>query len=115
MVCWAGTLGLFESADVLVSNALESPEQFKLLRSMADEGAIGQNIQINEMRRLLQEQTELGVSARLNKAGNAFRQSKLGAPVRFMEKTYGLGDDYWKVVGALGKARYGAALRKGGN
>jgi hypothetical protein len=86
-----------------------------LLRSMADEGAIGQNIQINEMRRLLQEQTELGVSARLNKAGNAFRQSKLGAPVRFMEKTYGLGDDYWKVVGALGeKARYGAALRKGG-
>lgn len=108
-------LGLFESADVLVSNALESPEQFKLLRSMADEGAIGQNIQINEMRRLLQEQTELGVSARLNKAGNAFRQSKLGAPVRFMEKTYGLGDDYWKVVGALGeKARYGAALRKGG-
>lgn len=108
-------LGLFESADVLVSNALESPEQFKLLRAMADEGAIGQNIQINEMRRLLQEQTELGVSARLNKAGNAFRQSKLGAPVRFMEKTYGLGDDYWKVVGALGeKARYGAALRKGG-
>jgi len=108
-------LGLFESADVLVSNALESPEQFKLLRSMADEGAIGQNIQINEMRRLLQEQTELGVSARLNKAGNAFRQSKLGAPVRFMEKTYGLGDDYWKVVGALGeKARYGAALRKAG-
>lgn len=108
-------LGLFESADVLVSNALESPEQFKLLRSMADEGAIGQNIQINEMRRLLQEQTELGVSARLNKAGNAFRQSKLGAPVRFMEKTYGLGDDYWKVVGVLGeKARYGAALRKGG-
>ena len=108
-------LGLFESADVLVSNALESPEQFKLLRAMANEGAIGQNIQINEMRRLLQEQTELGVSARLNKAGNAFRQSKLGAPVRFMEKTYGLGDDYWKVVGALGeKARYGAALRKGG-
>ena len=30
-------------------------------------------------------------------------------------KRPGLGDDYWKVVGALGeKARYGAALRKGG-
>jgi len=108
-------MGLFESADVLVSNAIDSPEQFKLLRSMADEGAIGQNIQLNELRRLLEEQTELGVSARLNKAGNAFRQSKVGAPVRFMEKTYQLGDDYWKVVGALGeKARYGAALRKGG-
>jgi len=30
-----------------------------------------------------------------------------------MQKTYKLGDDYWKVVGALGeKARYGAAMRK---
>ena len=52
-------MGLFESADVLVSNAIDSPEQFKLLRSMADEGAIGQNIQLNELRRLLEEQTEL--------------------------------------------------------
>jgi len=108
-------MGLFESADVLLANAVDSPEQFKLLRAMANEGAIGQNIQINEMRRLLQEQTELGVSSRLNKLGNFVVESKAGAPVRFMQKTYQLGDDYWKVVGALGeKARYGAALRKGG-
>jgi hypothetical protein len=108
-------MGLFESGQVLTANALDSPEQFKLLRALADEGAIGQNIQLNELRRLLEEHTELGVSAMLNKAGNAFRRSKAGAPVRFMEKTYQLGDDYWKVVGALGeKARYGAALRRAG-
>ena len=108
-------MGVFESAQVLTANALDSPEQFKLLRALADEGAIGQNIQLNELRRLMQEQTELGVSSMLQKGGAAFRRSKLGAPVRFMEKTYQIGDDYWKVVGALGeKARYGAALRKAG-
>ncbi|MCH9787290.1 MAG: hypothetical protein K0U55_12770 [Gammaproteobacteria bacterium] len=108
-------MGVFESAQVLTANALDSPEQFKLLRALADEGVIGQNIQLNELRRLMQEQTELGVSSMLQKGGAAFRRSKLGAPVRFMEKTYQLGDDYWKVVGALGeKARYGAALRKAG-
>jgi len=108
-------MGVFESAAVLTANAIDSPEQFKMLRALADEGVIGQNIQLNELRRLMQEQTELGVSAMLQKGGDAFRRSKLGAPVRFMEKTYQLGDDYWKVVGALGeKARYGAALRKAG-
>jgi hypothetical protein len=108
-------LGLFESAEVLLSNAIDSPQQAKLLNALADEGAIGQNIQLNELTRLLKEQVEGGISARLQKAGDAFRRSKIGAPVRFMEKTYQLGDDYWKVVGALGeKARYGAALRKGG-
>ena len=108
-------MGVLESAQVLTANALDSPEQFKLLRALADEGVIGQNIQLNELKRLMQEQTELGVSAMLQKGGAAFRRSKLGAPVRFMEKTYQLGDDYWKVVGALGeKARYGAALRKAG-
>lgn len=107
--------GLFESAEVLLANAIDSPEQYKLLRAMGNEGAIGQNIQLNELTRLLKEQTENGVSARLQKTGDAFRRSKIGAPVRFMEKTYQIGDDYWKVVGALGeKARYGAALRKGG-
>jgi len=106
-------LGLFESADVLLANAIDNPEQFKLLRAMGNEGAIGQNIQLNELTRLMKEQTESGVSARLRKAGDTFRTSVIGAPVRFLEKTYQLGDDYWKVVGALGeKARYGAALRK---
>lgn len=108
-------MGLFESADVLMSNALNSPEQYRLLRAMADEGAIGQNIQLNELTQLLQEQTSRGVSAALGKAGDAFRRSTVGAPVRFMEKLYQLGDDYWKIVGALGeKARYGAALRSAG-
>lgn len=82
---------------------------------MGDEGMIGQNIQLNELTRLLKESVEGGVSARLQKAGDVFRRSKAGAPVRFMEKAYQMGDDYWKVVGALGeKARYGAALRKAG-
>jgi len=114
-----GNLGrempLFESVDTLMSNALDSPEQFKLLRAMAEEGAIGQNIQLNELTRLLKEQTAGGISARLQKAGDMFRSSKLGAPVRFMENTYRLGDDYWKVFGALAeKAKYGGALRKAG-
>jgi hypothetical protein len=108
-------MGLFESADVLMSNALNSPEQYKLLRSMASEGAIGQNIQLNELTQLLQEQTSRGVSAFIGRQGTAFKQSKVGAPVRFMEKTYQMGDDYWKIVGALGeKARYGAAFRAAG-
>ena len=108
-------MGIFESADVLLSNAINSPEQFKFLRALAEEGAIGQNIQLNEMTRLLKEQTAEGYSAMLRKAGDKFRQSKAGAPVRFMEKTYQLGDDYWKVVAALGeKARYGAAFRAAG-
>jgi AraC-like DNA-binding protein len=108
-------MGLFESADVLMSNALNSPEQFKLFRSMANEGAIGQNIQLNELTQLLQEQTSRGVSAFLGRQGEAFKQSKIGAPVRFMEKMYQMGDDYWKIVGALGeKARYGAAFRAAG-
>jgi len=108
-------MGLFESADVLMSNALNSPEQYRLLRAMADEGAIGQNIQLNELTQLLQEQTSRGVSAALGQAGDAFRKSTVGAPVRFMEKLYQLGDDYWKIVGALGeKARYGAAFRAAG-
>jgi hypothetical protein len=108
-------MGVLESAGVLTANAIDSPEQFRLLRALADEGVIGQNIQLNELRRLMQEQTELGVSAFMQKTGDALRSSKAGAPIRFMEKTYQLGDDYWKVVGALGeKARYGAALRKAG-
>jgi hypothetical protein len=108
-------MGLFESADVLMSNALNSPEQFKLFRSMANEGAIGQNIQLNELTQLLKEQTSRGVSAFLGRQGEAFKQSKAGAPVRFMEKMYQAGDDYWKIVGALGeKARYGAAFRAAG-
>lgn len=105
-------MGVFESAEVLTSG-LGSPEQYKLLKAMSEEGAIGQNIQLNELQQLLKEQTEIGVSARLRQGGEAFKKSALGAPVRFMQKTYQLGDDYWKVVGALGeKARYGAALRK---
>jgi hypothetical protein len=108
-------MGVLESAEVLLANAIDSPEQYKLLRAMSDEGAIGQNIQVNELTRLMKEQVEGGVSARLRQAGESFRGSKVGAPVRFMEKTYKLGDDYWKVVGALGeKARYGAAMRKAG-
>lgn len=105
-------MGLFESADVLMSNALSSPEQYRLLRAMSNEGAIGQNIQLNELTQLLEEQTARGVSAALGQAGAAFKKSTAGAPVRFMEKLYQMGDDYWKVVGALGeKARYGAAFR----
>ena len=108
-------MGILESAEVLLANALDSPQQYKLLRAMSDEGAIGQNIQVNELARLMKEQVEGGVSARLRQAGERFSDSKLGSPVRFMQKTYKLGDDYWKVVGALGeKARYGAAMRKGG-
>jgi len=106
-------MGVLESAEVLLANALDSPEQYKLLRALSDEGAIGQNIQVNELTRLMKEQVEGGVSARLRQGGEKFIGSKLGAPVRFMQKTYKLGDDYWKVVGALGeKARYGAAMRK---
>mgnify|MGYP003132383322 CR=1 FL=1 len=112
---WGRNTGIFESAEVLLANALDSPKQARLLKAMSDEGAIGQNIQLNELTRLLKESVEGGVSARLQKAGDAFRRSKAGAPVRFMEKAYQMGDDYWKVVGALGeKARYGAALRKAG-
>jgi hypothetical protein len=110
-------MGIFESGQVLVANAIDSPEQFKLLKAMQDEGAIGQNIQINELRRLMEEQTEQGVSSMLGKAGRVVREKipVVGPTVKFMEKTYQLGDDYWKVVGALGeKARYGAALRKAG-
>ena len=109
-------MGIFESGGVLMANALDSPEQFRLLKAMRDEGAIGQNIQLNEMRALFQEQTELGVSSALVKGGAALRKTKgVGTAIKFMEKTYQLGDDYWKVVGALGeKARYGAAMRKAG-
>jgi len=109
-------MGIFESGGVLMANAVDSPEQFRLLKAMRDEGAIGQNIQLNEMKALFQEQTELGVSSALVKGGAALRKTKgVGTAIKFMEKTYQLGDDYWKVVGALGeKARYGAALRKGG-
>jgi hypothetical protein len=106
-------MGLLESAEVLLANAIDSPEQYKLLRALADEGTIGQNLQLKELTGLLQEQVEDGVSARLGNAAGALKKTKLGAPVRFMEKTYKAGDDYWKVVGALGeKARYGAAFRK---
>jgi hypothetical protein len=108
-------MGLFESADVLMSNMLNSPEQARFLRAMADEGAIGQNIQLNELTQLLKEQTSRGVSAALGKGAEALKQTKVGAPVRFMEKLYQMGDDYWKIVGALGeKARYGAAFRAAG-
>ena len=110
-------MGVFESGSVLMANALDSPEQFRLLKAMHDEGAIGQNIQINEMRKLMEEQTELGVSNALVKSGRFLREKVpvVGTALKFMEKTYQLGDDYWKVVGALGeKARYGAALRKAG-
>jgi hypothetical protein len=109
-------MGIFESGGVLMANALDSPEQFRLLKAMRDEGAIGQNIQLNEMRALFQEQTELGVSSALVKGGAALRKTKgVGTAIKFMEKTYQLGDDYWKVVGALGEtARYGAAMRKAG-
>ena len=109
-------MGIFESGGVLMANALDSPEQFRLLKAMRDEGAIGQNIQLNEMKALFQEQTELGVSSALVKGGAALRKTKgVGTAIKFMEKTYQLGDDYWKVVGALGeKARYGAAMRKAG-
>ena len=108
-------MGLFESADVLLANALNSPEQMRLLRALADEGAIGQNIQLNELSKLLQEQTARGVSAALKRGGDAFIQSRAGAPVRFMQTLYQGGDDYWKVVGALAeKSRYGGAFRKAG-
>ena len=109
-------MGIFESGQVLVANAVDSPEQFRLLKAMQDEGAIGQNIQLNELKKLMQEQTEEGVSSLLTKGGSLVRKTPvIGTGVKFMEKTYQLGDDYWKVVGALGeKARYGAAMRKAG-
>ncbi|MHA2066355.1 MAG: hypothetical protein ACXABY_18445, partial [Candidatus Thorarchaeota archaeon] len=109
-------MGIFESGQVLMANAIDSPEQFKLLKAMQDEGAIGQNIQLSEVKNLLKEQTKSGVSAMLNTGGKLLRKTPVaGTTVNFMEKTYQLGDDYWKVVGALGeKARYGAALRKAG-
>jgi hypothetical protein len=109
-------MGIFESGQVLMANAIDSPEQFKLLKAMQDEGAIGQNIQLSEIKNLLKEQTKSGVSAMLNTGGKLLRKTPVaGTTINFMEKTYQLGDDYWKVVGALGeKARYGAALRKAG-
>ena len=109
-------MGIFESGQVLMANAIDSPEQFRLLKAMQDEGAIGQNIQLSEVKNLLKEQTKSGVSAMLNTGGKLLRKTPVaGTTVNFMEKTYQLGDDYWKVVGALGeKARYGAALRKAG-
>ena len=109
-------MGIFESGQVLLANAIDSPEQFRLLKAMQDEGAIGQNIQLSEVKNLLKEQTKSGVSAMLNTGGKLLRKTPVaGTTINFMEKTYQLGDDYWKVVGALGeKARYGAALRKAG-
>ena len=109
-------MGIFESGSVLMANAIDSPEQFRLLKAMQDEGAIGQNIQLSEMRKLLEEQTESGVTALLGQGGKLVRGTPvIGSGVKFMEKTYQLGDDYWKIVGALGeKARYGAAMRRAG-
>lgn len=109
-------MGLLESGSVLLANAVDDPSQFKLLKAMHDEGTIGQNIQLSEMKKLLQEQTESGVSSLLGQGGNMVRGTPVvGSGVKFMEKTYALGDDFWKILGALGeKGRYGAAMRKGG-
>jgi len=109
-------MGLLESGNVLVANLLDSPEQFKLLQAMGREGAIGQNIQLNELRSLMKEQTGAGISSMLNKGAKLARKTPgAGKVINLMEKTYQLGDDYWKVVGVLGeKARYGAAFRKAG-
>ena len=110
-------MNILDAGDTLVANAVSNPAQFKFLSAMQNEGATGQNIQINEMRKLLEEQTQRGVSATLNKAGTFVREKVplVGKTIRGMEKAYQLGDDYFKVVAGLGeKARYGAALRKGG-
>ena len=109
-------MGVFESGTVLMANALDSPEQFKLLKALQNEGAIGQNVQLRETERLLKEQTEKGVSSLLNKTGKIVRKTPLvGKALSLMENTYRLGDDWPKAIAALGeKARYSAALRKGG-
>ena len=109
-------MGVFESGTVLMANALDSPEQFKLLKALQNEGAIGQNVQLRETERLLKEQTEKGASALLNKAGKMVRKTPVvGKTLSLMENSYRLGDDWPKAIAALGeKARYSAALRKGG-
>ena len=110
-------MNILDAGDTLVANAVSNPAQFKFLSAMQNEGATGQNIQINEMRKLLEEQTQRGVSATLNKVGTFIRDEVplVGKTIRVMEKAYQLGDDYFKVVAGLGeKARYGAALKKAG-
>ena len=110
-------MGVFEGGSVLMANALDSPEQFKLLKALQDEGTIGQNLQLREMEQLFQEHTELGVANMLKKGGTFLKEKTpfVKKTVDFMQKTYKLGDDYPKVIAALGeKARYANALRKGG-
>lgn len=110
-------MGVFEGGSVLMANALDSPEQFKLLKALQDEGTIGQNLQLREMEQLFQEHTELGVANMLKKGGTFLKDKTpfVKKTVDFMQKTYKLGDDYPKVIAALGeKARYANALRKGG-
>ena len=109
-------MGVFEGGSVLMANALDSPEQFKLLKALQDEGTIGQNLQLREMEQLFQEHTELGVANMLKKGGTFLKDKTplVKKTVDFMQKTYKLGDDYPKVIAALGeKARYANALRKG--
>ena len=108
-------MGVFEGGSVLMANALDSPEQFKLLKALQDEGTIGQNLQLREMEQLFQEHTELGVANMLKKGGTFLKDKTpfVKKTVDFMQKTYKLGDDYPKVIAALGeKARYANALRK---
>jgi hypothetical protein len=112
---WGRDMDVSESIRLLAANTADMSDpafkkEFDMLR-LTD--TIGQNLVTNETKALLQEGAELPFASQTAKlAQNLSEKTKV---IPLAQRMYAAGDDFFKIIGTRAeKAKYAAALRKGG-
>ena len=112
---WGRNMDVSESFRLLAANTADMSDaafqkEFDMLR-LTD--TIGQNLITNETKALLQEGAELPIARQT--ADLAQKISEKTKIVPIAQRLYAAGDDFFKIIGHRAeKAKYTAALRKGG-
>jgi len=112
---WGRDMDVSEAYRLLAANTADMSDaafqkEFDMLR-LTD--TIGQNLITNETKALLQEGAELPIARQTSElAQNIAEKTKI---VPLAQRLYAAGDDFFKIIGHRAeKAKYTAALRKGG-
>ncbi len=112
---WGRDMDVSESYRLLAANIADMSDpafkkEFDMLR-LTD--TIGQNLVTNETKALLQEGAELPFASQTAKLAQNMAEKTKVVPIA--QRLYAAGDDFFKIIGTRAeKAKYTAALRKGG-
>ena len=112
---WGRDMDVSEAYRLLAANTADMSDaafkkEFDMLR-LTD--TIGQNLITNETKALLQEGAELPFASQTAKLAQTMAEKTKIVPIA--QRLYAAGDDFFKIIGHRAeKAKYTAALRKGG-